>query len=92
MSLKITKKHETFYLNGEINALNYKPFINFIQFNFDIDNNVIINIDNLVEINKESFETIKELISTSVKSSKIFSIVGKGSKEIYEEYNQSIVA
>ena len=63
MSLKITKKYETFYLNGEINTLNSKPFINFIQFNFSNGNNVIINIDNLVEINKETFSAIKELLN-----------------------------
>lgn len=90
MSLKILKKYEKFCLNGKINTLTCRRFGNYIQYNFDLGNNVIINIDEVNEIDKVGLETIKALLTISLRDDIMFSIEGRGSKEIYEYYDQAI--
>ncbi len=90
MFLKILKKSKKFYLNGKINTLTCKRFRNYIQYNFDLDTNVIINIDEVNEIDKDGLKAINSLITISLRENKMFSIEGRGTKEIYEYYDQAI--
>jgi hypothetical protein len=90
MSLKILKKYEKFCLNGKINTLTCKRFENYIQYNFNLRKTVIINIDKVNEIDKDGLEVINTLIYISIRDNKVFSIEGRGSKEIYEHYDHAV--
>lgn len=92
MSLKISESNGIFFLNGKLNTSTLKSFTTYIEYNLVQKKNVIVNIDNVIEIDRESLATMKKFTEIAVLEEKIFSIVGYGCKEIYDDFNQTNVA
>ena len=92
MSLQITEQNGTFYLNGRINTSTLNFFNTYFNYNLSQQKNIIVNIDRVVEIDKAGLESFRFFIKNAILSQKVFSIVGYGCKEIYDDFNQTNVA
>ncbi len=92
MSLNISEKNGTFYLNGNINTTTSRFFIIQIEHSIQKYRNVVINIDNVNEIDRDGLAAINTLRAIALRNHKVFSILGYGCKEIYDHFNQNLVA
>ncbi len=92
MSLKISEQNGTFFVNGKINTSTLNSFKSYFHYNLSQNNKVIMNIDNVIEIDKSGLEIIRNLNNKALLENKMFSIVGYGCKEIYDDFNQFNVA
>jgi len=89
MTLQIFEKNEIFYLNGRLNRSTLKSFISYFEYNLSRNKNVIINIDNVIEIDKSGLEAMRNFAKVAILKQKVFSIVGNGCKEIYDDFKQT---
>ena len=92
MALQISENKGIFYLRGSVNTETARSFIIYFEHMINTINNVKVDIDNIKRIDYRGVEAFKILISISLKNNKSFSIVGNGSKDIYEDYSFSNVA
>lgn len=92
MALQISENNGTFYLNGNLNSSTLKSFTNYFTSNLSVSNSVVINIDEVVEIDKSALEAMRAFTKVAISKQKVFSIVGFGCKEIYDDFNQTNVA
>ena len=92
MTLKISKKNEIFYLNGRLNSSTLKSFVSYFEYNLSRNKNVTINIDHVIEIDKNGLEAMRNFTKVAVLKQKVFSIVGNGCKEIYDDFRQTNLA
>jgi ABC-type transporter Mla MlaB component len=92
MALQILEKNGTFYLDGHLNTSTLKSFTSYFDYNLSQSNKVIINIDSIIEIDKSGLEAMRKFTQVAVLKQKIFSIVGYGCKEIYDDFNQVDIA
>lgn len=89
MALQISENNGIFYLNGNLNTATLKSFTNYFNYNlYKLNREVLVNIDKLVEIDKSGLEAIRELTKVAILKQTVFSIVGFGCKEIYDDFNQ----
>jgi hypothetical protein len=88
MSLEILKNNEKFYLHGKLNTTTLNYFTTYFESNLQEIHKVTLNIDNVIEIDEDALNEIKELARITLLKEKKFSIVGVGCKEIYEHFNQ----
>jgi len=86
MALQIIQNNGTFHLQGTLTKSTTRSFI--IQFEHLVQNikNVTINNDRVSKIDKSGVEAIKTLIAIALRNESEFSVVGKGSKDIYEDF------
>lgn len=85
MSLQIIEKNGVFFLNGKINTTTSRPFL--IHFDYLLDTkDVKVNIDNVTEIDKDGMEAIEILKAIALRNNMNFSILGYGSRDIYEHF------
>jgi hypothetical protein len=80
MSLQILKKDKIFYLHGIIDNLNYRSLVNYFEYNFNIGNNVAMNIDNLEDINEITLESIEISEENAIQYHKTFEVLGDKTK------------
>lgn len=92
MSLKISEKSGTFFVNGKINTSTLHSFETYFQYNLSQSNKVIMNIDDVIEIDKSGLEIIRSLKNKALLENKMFSVVGYGCKEIYDDFNHNNAA
>ncbi len=92
MSLQIAEKKGVFNLNGKINSITSDFFKTYFKFKLKERNNVIVNIDNVNQIDKEGLQTIISLTIEAKDKGKFLTIVGYGCKEIYDHLGQINVA
>ncbi|WP_369049426.1 hypothetical protein [Tenacibaculum sp. UWU-22] len=85
MALQVLKKEGIFYLKGKINTLNSRSFIILFEHNIRQLKKTVVNIDSVVEIDKEGMKAIRILNAIALKKKKMFSIIGFGSKQIYDD-------
>ena len=52
MSLQISKQNGIFYLDGRINSTTLKSFKTYFKYNLSQSKKIIINIDNVLEIDR----------------------------------------
>ena len=88
MSLEILKNNEKFYLHGKLNTTTLNYFTTYFESNLQEIHKVTLNIDNVIEIDEDALNEIKELARVTLLKEKKFSIVGVGCKEIYDHFNQ----
>ncbi len=86
MSLKITEKLGVFYVEGKINSLTSQIFINHFKYFINEIEFIIININSVNQIDEDGLKAINKIKTIAHKKFKTFSIVGKGSKKIYEYF------
>ena len=89
MTLEISKKNEIFYLNGRLNSSTLKSFTTYFEYNLSQNKNVTINIDHVIEIDKSCLEAMRNFTKIAILKQKVFSIVGNGCKEIYDDFKQT---
>ena len=92
MTLKISKKNKIFYLNGRLNSSTLKSFITYFEYNLSRNKNVTINIDDVIEIDKSGLEAMHNFTKIAILKQKVFSIIGNGCKEIYDDFKQTNLA
>ncbi|WP_282135676.1 STAS domain-containing protein [Seonamhaeicola maritimus] len=87
MSLKITEKEGTFYLDGSINTLTSSLLENHFTHLLYLNNELTINIEGVNEINSNGVSTLLDLYFKASKNNKRLWFTGYGSKDIYNQYN-----
>ena len=90
MALEISKKNGIFYLNGRLNRFYVKIIYNTdFEYNLSQNKKVTINIDHVIEIDKSGLEAMRNFTKIAILKQKVFSIVGNGCKEIYDDFKQT---
>ncbi|MBC8756999.1 hypothetical protein H2O64_20170 [Kordia sp. YSTF-M3] len=92
MALQITAQNGTFLVHGQLNTTTKQSFIIHFEEIIELHHNIVINIDGITEIDEAGLEGIKSLIAIAVQNQKMFSVIGNGCKNIYQDFNCSQVA
>ena len=87
MALQILENNGTFYLKGNLNAATSRAFIIHFEHIIDRFKNVTVNIDKVKEIDANGVAAFKRLLTNALKKHKKFFVIGNGSKDIYNEFN-----
>lgn len=92
MALQITQQNGTFLVNGKLNTMTIRSFIIHFEYIIEQHQNVVINIDGVNEIDHDGLEGIKTLTAIALRNHKMFSVIGNGCKDVYQDFNCSQVA
>ena len=92
MALQIIEQNGTFQLKGIINESTTRSLI--IQFEHLVQegNNITVSTDQVSFIDNCGVEAFKTLMAIALKNDSEFSIVGRGSKDIHEDFYSTIAA
>lgn len=90
MVLKITEQNGFFLVDGPINATTSESLKNYLNIIIDNYKRVTINIDKVNQIDKKGLSVLRELYLNDLNYNRGFSIVGCGSKEIYDDFKFEI--
>jgi len=91
MALQITEKKGNFYIQGKITCDNVQALKLHFEYILRKRKYVTINISDVAEIDSEGVVAITQMYKYSLLSKKIFTIVGVGSKDMYDHFrNQNI--
>lgn len=91
MALQIIENNKVFYVKGKINTSTERCFMYHFDSVLNKSKKIIINMDAVDEIDTDGVRALKPLISIAKRKDKTFYITGKGSKEIYEDYQSNQV-
>lgn len=92
MALQITQQNGTFLLIGKLNTTTTRSFIIHFEYIIEQCQNVVVNIDEITEIDHDGLEGIKTLTAIALRNHTLFSVIGNGCKDIYQDWNCSQVA
>jgi len=92
MALQITQQNGAFLLSGELNSLSIRSFVIHFEYLIEHHQNIIVNIDGLTEVDYDGLEGIKTVTAIALRNHKMFSVIGNGCKDIYQDFNCSQVA
>ena len=92
MALQITQQNGTFLLKGKLNTSTSRSFIIHFEYIIEQLQNVVVNIDGISEIDHDGLEGIKTLTAIALRNHKMFSVIGNGCKDVYQDFNCSQVA
>lgn len=92
MALQILENNGTFYLQGDITTTTSRAFIVYFEQLLRSFKNITVNIDQVKEIDKKGVSAFKKLYINALRENKLFSVVGNGCKDIYDEFNHQEVA
>lgn len=92
MSLTITHQNEIFNVEGKINSTTAKSFQTHMEFLFEVNKELVINIDNVDEIDSSGLGVLRGLYMYALNYNKDFYITGNGCKEIYHDFKYDEVA
>ncbi len=91
MALQITEKKGNFYIQGKITCDNVQALKLHFEYILRKRKYVTINISDVSEIDSEGVVALTQMYHYSLLSKKIFTIVGVGSKDMYDHFrNQNI--
>ncbi|MBL4644117.1 MAG: anti-sigma factor antagonist [Flavobacteriaceae bacterium] len=91
MALQITEKKGNFYIQGEITCDNVQALKLHFEYVLRKRKYVTINISDVTEIDSEGVVALTQMYHYALLTKKIFTIIGVGSKEMYEHFkNQNI--
>ncbi len=91
MALQITEKKGNFYIQGKITCDNVQALKLHFEYVLRKRKYVTINISDVSEIDTEGVVALTQMYHYSLLTKKIFTIIGVGSKEMYEHFrNQNI--
>ncbi len=85
MPLKIKKSDNLFYLKGDLNVTNFKKVEKKVNNFLKEQSNVTLNINGINEIDTCAVDSIAQLFLNVSNHNKQLSIVGYGTKDIYDE-------
>lgn len=92
MALQILEENGTFQLHGSLNATTTRSFISHFEHIINTVKDITVDIDHVSSIDASGVEAFKILMATAFKSNHVFSIIGNGCKDIYEDYKSSFAA
>ena len=92
MALQILGENGTFQLHGSLTTTNTKSFIIHFEHIIKSMKDVTVNIDKVDVIDHNGVEALKALMRLALHSNHIFSVIGNGCKEIYDDYKSSFAA
>jgi anti-anti-sigma regulatory factor len=89
MALQILKQNGIFQLQGNLTTATTRSFIIHFEHIISKVKNVTVNIDNVNIIDASGVDALKTLIAVALRSNNIFSVVGDGCKDIYDDYRSA---
>ena len=92
MALQITQQNGTFILKEKLNTMTTKSFVIHFEHIIEQHQNVVVNIDEVTEIDYDGLEGVKTVKAIALQNHKMFSVIGNGCKDIYQDFNCSQVA
>jgi ABC-type transporter Mla MlaB component len=92
MALQITEQNGTFLVSGKLNSTTARAFVIHFEYFIEEYQNVVVNIDGVTEIDFDGFEGIKTVTAIALRNHKMFSVIGNGCKDVYQDFNCSMVA
>lgn len=92
MALEITRNDNTFKVEGKINTSTSSYFKTHFIITLNSINGLIIDLNKVTEIDACGLQALKSIHEKAIMWKKPFSIIGKGSKEIYNEFIYDKVA
>lgn len=92
MALKIKENNGTFLLVGTINGTTVKQFKNHLEFLLAYTKSLTINIERVTAIDRMGLKAIEDIFRAAKNYNKVFSIIGYGCKEIYDDIDMQIAA
>jgi ABC-type transporter Mla MlaB component len=92
MALQVLENNGIFHLKGNLNATTSRFFIIHFEHLIETFKNVTVNIEKVKEIDANGVAAFKILYANALRKHKMFSIIGYGCKDIYDEFNYSQVA
>ena len=75
-------------MNGRLNVSTLKIFTTYFEYNLYRNKNVTLNIDDVIEIDRSGLEALRKFTKAAILKQKVFSIIGNGCKEIYQDFKQ----
>ena len=92
MALQILEENGTFQLHGSLTTTTTRSFISHFEHIIKTMKNVTVNIDKVDAIDTNGVEALKTLMRIALRSNNIFSVIGNGCKDIYDDYKCSFAA
>ncbi len=92
MALKIIEKKGNFLIQGSITGYNVQAMKVHFEYILRKRNQLTINISDVTEINSDGLLAMSKMHNYALLSKKIFTIIGKGSKEMYAYFKQQNIA
>ncbi|WP_299886037.1 STAS domain-containing protein [uncultured Lacinutrix sp.] len=92
MALQILENNGTFHLSGNLNATTSRAFIIHFEHVINSFKKVTVNIEKVKEIDTNGVAAFKTLLANALRENKLFSVIGNGCKDIYNEFNHSQMA
>ncbi len=86
MDLEITNYNNRFHIKGTLNKLNLKTFNEHFANIFDKLDDIHINIESVISIDRAGVMALARLHNESITKSKRLSIIGFGCKELYQHF------
>ncbi|MFT4780420.1 MAG: ABC-type transporter Mla MlaB component [Psychroserpens sp.] len=86
MALQILKQNGIFQLQGNLTTATTRSFIIHFEHIINKVKNVTVDIDRVHIIDASGVAALKTLIAIALRSNNIFSVVGYGCKDIYDDY------
>lgn len=92
MALQILEQNGVFELHGSLTTNTARSFIIHLEHIINTVKNVTVDIDHVRSIDASGVEALKTIMAIALRTNNIFSIVGYGSKDIYQDYGSSFAA
>lgn len=92
MALQILEENGTFELHGCLNTTTTRSFIIHFEHILNTEQEVTVNIDYVNAIDSSGVEALKTLMAIALRTNTMFSVIGNGCKDIYQDYKSSFAA
>ncbi len=92
MALQILENNGTFNLQGSLNATTTRFFIIHFEYLINSVKDVTVDIGELKNIDSNGVEALKTLMAIALRNNNVFSVIGDGCKDIYDDYRSSFAA
>ena len=92
MVLEITNCKNCYKLKGHLTRLSLPVFIKTFHNIFELQDEVILNIEEVIAIDRQGVSAIAQLHNLSLNMNKKFSIIGFGNRELYDQFRSENAA
>jgi ABC-type transporter Mla MlaB component len=92
MALPILENNREFYIHGNINCDNVISIKNHIEYLLEKRSHVTININKVTGIDSRGVLILTKIYQNALVAKKIFTIIGFGSKDLYDHFNNQKIA
>ena len=92
MALQITENNGILFLKGDLNTNTSNLIVNYFENMFKSKQKITLNIDYVNSIDRTGVKTITNLLGKTANNGNYFSVIGNGSKDLYDEFFSQQVA